>query len=67
MEPPFPIPNREVKRISADNSIDASCCEDRSWPESRNQNRFNRFYYLFIIIISLISDKGLETMNCPNK
>lgn len=38
MEPPFPIPNREVKRFSADNSFPATGYENRSWPESRNQN-----------------------------
>ena len=39
MVPPFPIPNREVKRPSADNSTDASRCENRSWPELRNEIR----------------------------
>ena len=28
--PPFPIPNREVKRISADNSFGATWSENRS-------------------------------------
>ena len=30
--PPLPIPNREVKRISGDDSIRATVCENSSWP-----------------------------------
>gem|GEM_PF-4072119 len=31
--PPFPIPNRDVKHISADNSRLSRVCEDTSRPE----------------------------------
>ena len=31
--PPLLIPNRVVKRISADDSMRATVCENRSWPE----------------------------------
>ena len=37
MEPPFPIPNREVKRFSADNRFPAKGSEKRSWPEPRDE------------------------------
>ena len=33
MEPPFSIPNKEVKRASADDSPRATECESRSKPE----------------------------------
>ena len=39
VEPPFPISNREVKRLSADNSLSARNLENRSWPEFRNQTK----------------------------
>lgn len=39
MVPPFPIPNREVKRFCADNSFPATGSENRSWPELRNFRR----------------------------
>lgn len=31
--PPLPIPNRVVKHVSADDSMGATPCENRSWPE----------------------------------
>lgn len=41
MVTPFPIPNREVKRFSADNRSAEGLTEDRSWPELRNQTAVN--------------------------
>lgn len=44
MEPPFPIPNREVKRGSADDSMRATVCENTSSPGQCFQTSASIFF-----------------------